>query len=231
MGKIKAIIFDLDNTLIDFMKMKEEAAMSAIRAMIKVGLKADESDAYKKFMITYKRLGIESQNAFQEFLKSEVGRIDEKMLAAAINAYLKTKDSFLKPYPNVKPMLRKLKNKGIKLAIVTDAPKVKAYQRLLAMNVEKYFDFVIGFEDTEKKKKTEIPLKVAIEKLKLKPGEIMAIGDSIKRDVIPARKLDMISVFAKYGSSEKVGKIKPDFEVNDFSEILKMVYFISQVMK
>ena len=223
MGKIKAIIFDLDNTLIDFMKMKREAVRSAMKAMIKAGLRIDEAEGYKKLMITYMRLGIESQNAFQEFLKSEVGRIDEKMLAGAINAYLKTKDSFLKPYPNVKPMLRELKKMGIKLAIVTDAPKVKAYQRLLAMNIEKYFDFVIGFEDTEKKKKTEIPLKVAIEKLKLKPKEIMVVGDSIKRDVIPARKLDMISVFAKYGSSEKVEKIKPDFEINDFSEILKMV--------
>jgi len=223
MGKIKAIIFDLDNTLIDFMKMKEEAARSAIRAMIKVGLKADESDAYKKFMITYKRLGIESQNAFQEFLKSEVGRIDEKMLAAAINAYLKTKDSFMKPYPNVKPGLRNLKSKGIKLVIVTDAPKVKAYQRLLAMDIEKYFDFVIGFEDSKEKKKRELPFRIAIEKLNLNPADIMAVGDSIKRDVIPARKLDMISVFAKYGSSEKVEKIKPDFEINDFSEILKFV--------
>jgi len=223
MEKIKTIIFDLDNTLIDFWKMKEEAARSAIRAMIKVGLKADEADAYRKFMITYKRVGIESQNAFQEFLKSEVGRIDEKMLAAAINAYLKTKDSFMKPYPSVKPTLHDLKKRKIKLAIVTDAPKVKAYQRLLAMNIEKYFDFVIGFEDTEKRKKTEIPLKAAIEKLKLNPNEIMVVGDSIKRDIIPARKLDMISVFAKYGSSEKVEKIKPDFEINDFSDILKIV--------
>ncbi len=223
MGRIKAILFDLDNTLIDFMKMKREAVRSAMKAMIKAGLKIDETEGYKKLMITYMRLGIESQNAFQEFLKSEVGRIDEKMLAGAINAYLKTKDSFLKPYPNVKPMLRELKKMGIKLAIVTDAPEVKAYQRLLAMDIEKYFDFVIGFEDTEKKKKTKIPLKVAIEKLKLKPKEIMVVGDSIKRDVIPARKLDMISVFAKYGSSENVGKIKPDFEINDFSEILKMI--------
>ncbi len=223
MGKIKAIIFDLDNTLIDFMKMKRESVRSAMKAMIKVGLQVNETEGYNKLMITYVRLGIESQNAFQEFLKSEIGRIDERMLAAAINAYLKTKNNFLKPYPSVKPTLRELKKMEIKLVIVTDAPKVKAYQRLLAMNIEKYFDFVVGFEDTGKKKKTEIPFKTAIEKLKLNPGEIMAIGDSIKRDVIPARKLDIISVFAKYGSSEKVDKIRPDFEINDFSDILKIV--------
>src|SRR4030042_541313 len=133
------------------------------------------------------------------------------MLAAAINAYLKTKDSFMKPYPSVKPTLKELKRRKIRLAIVSDAPKVKAYQRLLAMGIEKYFDFVIGFEDTGKKKKTEIPLKMAIERLKLKPGEVMMVGDSIKRDIIPARKIGMVSVWAKYGASEKVDKIRPDF--------------------
>lgn len=222
MGKIKAIIFDLDNTLIDFMKMKKESVMSAMKAMIKAGLKIDESVGYDKLMRTHLKLGIESENAFQEFLKNEVGRIDEKMLAAAINAYLKTKNSFLKPYPNVKSTLRKLKSKGIKLVIVTDAPKVKAYQRLLAMDIEKYFDFVIGFEDSREKKKRELPFRMAIEKLNLSTADIMAVGDSIKRDIIPARKLEMVSVFAKYGSSEKVDKIKPDFEINDFSDILKL---------
>ena len=222
MEKIKAIIFDLDNTLIDFMTMKREAIKSAVKAMIKTGLKLDERESYRKLMITYLKLGIESDTAFQEFLKNELGKIDEKMLAAAINAYLKTKSRFLKPYPNVKPTLRELKRKGLQLVIMTDAPKVKAYQRLLAMDIEKYFDFVIGFEDTGKKKKTELPLRMAVDKLKMDPNSIMMVGDSMKRDLIPARKLNMISVLAKYGGQEKIGKIKPHHEISDIKEILSL---------
>lgn len=220
---IKAILFDLDNTLIDFWKMKQEASRAAVSAMMKVGLEVDKDEAYKEIIRLFMKLGVESENIFQEFLKSKVGRADEKMLAAAINAYLKTKNNFLKPYPNIKPTLKELKKRKIKLAIVSDAPKVKAYQRLLAMNIEKYFDFVIGFEDTGKKKKDELPLKMAIEKLELDSKEIMMVGDSIKRDVLPAKKLDLISVFAKYGSLEKIEKIKPDFELSEFSYILKLV--------
>lgn len=222
MKSIKAIIFDLDNTLIDFIKMKQEAVKSAVKAMIKTGLKIGEEEGHKKLMITYLKLGIESDVAFQEFLKNELGKVDEKMLAAAINAYLKTKNRFMKPYPNVKPTLRELKRKGLQLVIVTDAPKVKAYQRLLAMNIEKYFDFFIGFEDTGKKKKTELPLRMAMEKLKLNPEEIMMVGDSIKRDIIPAKKLNMKTVLAKYGTEEKVDKIKPDLEINGIKEILSL---------
>ncbi len=41
---IKAVIFDLDNTLLDFMKMKEVAVKSAIKGMIEAGLEIDEVD-------------------------------------------------------------------------------------------------------------------------------------------------------------------------------------------
>lgn len=69
-------------------------------------------------------MGIESDRAFSEFLKS-VGQFDHKILASGINTYLETKSTFLKPYPNVKSVLGKLKRKGVFLSIVTDAPKTR----------------------------------------------------------------------------------------------------------
>ena len=225
MKQIKAILFDLDNTLIDFIQMKKEACRAAVRAMIRSGLRMSEAKAYRELMKTYFKVGIESDRAFTKFLKS-VNQFDYKILAAAINSYLKTKNNFLKPYPKVRSTLRKLKSRGVILAIVTDAPKRKAYQRLLAMKIDKYFDFVVGFEDTKHKKYSGLPLKVAIEKLKkelpeIKKNEIIMIGDSIKRDILPAKKLGMITVLAKYGQTEKE-RGKADYEISNISEILKL---------
>jgi putative hydrolase of the HAD superfamily len=221
MKQIKAILFDLDNTLIDFMKMKEEACRSALRAMIKKGLKIPFKSGFKRLMKTYFRVGIESNIAFEEFLK-EAGCSDTKILAAGINEYLKTKNKFLKPYPDVRPTLKKLKKIGLRLAIVTDAPRLKAYQRLVAMKIDNYFDFVVGLEDTGEKKPSELPFKAAINKLGLKPREIVMIGDSIKRDVLTAKRIGMITILAKYGQIGKE-KGKADFEINDIDEILKII--------
>ena len=44
---IKGVVFDLDNTLLDFMKMKEFAVKAAIKGMIEAGLLLDEDQAYK----------------------------------------------------------------------------------------------------------------------------------------------------------------------------------------
>ena len=43
---IKGIVFDLDNTLLDFMKMKEFAVKSAVKGMIEAGLEVDEEQSY-----------------------------------------------------------------------------------------------------------------------------------------------------------------------------------------
>ena len=50
---IKAVIFDLDNTLLDFIKMKREAVMNALLSMKEAGLEINIEDSYKKVMSIY----------------------------------------------------------------------------------------------------------------------------------------------------------------------------------
>ena len=52
MQKIRAIFFDLDNTLIDFMRMKEESCKAAVQAMVNAGLKMDQKEAFCKIQFT-----------------------------------------------------------------------------------------------------------------------------------------------------------------------------------
>lgn len=227
MKRIRAVLFDLDNTLIDFWQMKEEACQAAVDSMINAGLKMDKQTAYSRLMKTFFEVGIESDKAFTKFLENE-GQFKHKTLAAAINTYLMTKNNFLKPYPGTELTLRKLKDAGIVLVIVTDAPKTKAYQRLMAMEIESYFDFVVGFEDTNQKKRDGIPLKLAIKILKekipdIKNNEILMVGDSINRDLSPAKKLGLNTALAKYGQSEmEIGDA--DFELSSISEVLDTLH-------
>lgn len=226
MHKIRAILFDLDNTLVDFIRMKEESCKAAVKAMIKSGLQMKEDQAYDLLIKTYFDVGIESNIAFSEFLRS-IDQFDYRILASGINTYLETKSKFLKPYPNVKPVLGRLKRKDIFLSIVTDAPKTKAYQRLLGMEIEPYFKFVVGHEDTNKSKHTGLPLSLALKMLQnempdLANSEILMVGDSIEKDISPAKKLGLKTALAKYG--QKIPKDGPaDYQLSDFKEIIDIV--------
>jgi HAD superfamily hydrolase (TIGR01549 family) len=227
MKKIKAVLFDLDNTLIDFMRMKEESCRAAVKAMILAGLKMDEEEAFAELMNTYFNVGLESDYAITEFLRG-VGQFNHKILAAAINSYLKKKATLIEPYPDVELILKKLSERGIVTAIVTDAPKTKAYQRLLAMEFDSYFRFVVGFEDTGNGKHTGLPLKLALDKLQkefpgLENSEILMVGDSIKRDMEPARKLGLKTALSKYGQIEKETSGSIDYELSAITDLLKVI--------
>lgn len=227
MQNIKAIFFDLDNTLIDFMRMKEESCKAAVKAMISNGLDMDEKQAFEQLMNTYFDLGLESDCAFTDFLQG-VGQFDHKILAAALNSYLEKKAALVKPYPDVELVLKRLNEKGLVTVIVTDAPKTKAYQRLLAMGIEPYFRFVVGFEDTGNGKHTGLPLRLALDKLRkevldLKNSEILMVGDSIERDMEPAKKLGLRTALAKYGHMGTGESDSIDHELKTLSDLLNIV--------
>lgn len=221
---IKAILFDLDNTLIDFMKMKKECVSAAIKAMISNGLKMEYDVAERLFYELYARHGIEYNKIFQEFLKAANKDIDYKILAAGVVAYRKKQQSLIEPYPNVIPTLIKLKALGLKLAIVSDAPRINAWIRLHELKIADFFDTVVAFGDVEERKPSKLPFEKALAVLKIKPEQVLMVGDWPERDVKGARELGMKTCFARYGYAlEEEPKIKADFEMDDFSQLLDIV--------
>ena len=218
---IKTIIFDLDNTLIDFMRMKRLSCDAAIDAMIKSGLKIEKKRGMRILFQLYYEHGLEYQKIFQVFLKKVLGRIDYGIMVSGVVAYKRVKENFLYPYPNVVPTLNKLKKK-YKLAILTDTPKIQAWIRLVAMGIQNKFDIIVTFDETKSKKPSLKPFLYILKKLKLKPEECIMIGDSLKRDIFPANKLGFKTVFAKYGEDKEKANVKPDYVINDIKELLKI---------
>lgn len=146
----------------------------------------------------------------------------EEIQQSAIVAYLKRKFEVLTPYPEVIPTLKKLKEK-YKLGVVTDAPRNKAWMRLVLSKLNKEFDLVVTFDDTEEKKPSEFPFKKALEELKLKPEEVLFVGDNPGRDILGAHKLGMKTCLAKYGLWDKSSDFKAGFEIEKFEELIKVV--------
>jgi putative hydrolase of the HAD superfamily len=218
---IKAIVFDMDNTLIDFMKMKRLSCEAAMKAMISAGLKIKKEEGMKILFDLYFQYGLEYQKIFQVFMKKVLGRIDYGIMASGIVAYRRVKEGLLYPYPNVVPTLSRLKKK-YKLAILSDAPKIQAWIRLAAMQIQDKFDLVITFDETKSKKPNKKPFLYALKKLRLEPEECLMIGDSLRRDIAPTKNLGFKTVFAKYGGNKEKASVKPDYIINDIKELLNI---------
>ena len=159
---IKAVIFDLDNTLLDFIKMKREAVQNALLSMKEAGLELDIDKSYEEVMSIYETEGWEHQLVFNKFLNDKIGYVDNKYLAAAIVAYRRGKEANLKAYPNVHRTLNHLMKSGIKLAIVSDAPSREAWMRIYYLNLHHTFDAVVTFDDSKERKPSPKPFNLVM---------------------------------------------------------------------
>lgn len=220
---IKAVIFDLDNTLVDFMKMKGEAIDAAIRAMIDAGLELSYSEVKNRIDAIYKEKGIEFQYVFDSLLSDIFDKVNHKILSAGVVAYRRAREAALVPYPHVYITLYELLKMGMKLAVISDAPAKEAWLRLTYLNMHHIFDVVVTFDDTRERKPHPAPFTLALNKLGVKPSEALMVGDWAERDIIGAKQVGMKTVFARYGDTFNTGISGGDYEADDIQELIDFI--------
>jgi putative hydrolase of the HAD superfamily len=219
---IKAIVFDLDNTLIDFMRMKNTAVEAATKAMIDAGLNFPYKVIRSKIDEIYNEKGIEYQQVFDQLLNHFLGRIDFKMLSAGVVAYRTAREAELNTYPQVIPTLIKLIKMGIKLGVVSDAPSREAWLRLTYIGLHHMFDAIVTFDDSGQKKPSPIPFNMVLQKLGVEAGNALMVGDWAERDVVGAKAIGMKTAFAKYGDTFETQEHEADYEINEISELIEI---------
>jgi len=220
---IKAVIFDLDNTLVDFMGMKRQAVTAAITSMIDAGLTLTQTEVQARIDAIYKERGIEFQNVFDQLLYDIFQKVDYKILSAGIIAYRRAREAALVPYPHVTMTLVELVKRGIHLAVVSDAPGREAWLRLCYLNFHHLFDHVVTFEDTGQHKPSPAPFLRALELLRVKPQETLMVGDWPERDMVGAAKVGITTVFARYGDTFGTVESNATYDVNDVAELLSII--------
>jgi putative hydrolase of the HAD superfamily len=222
---IKAVIFDIDNTLTDFMKMKRAAVDSAVDGMIDAGLKVEKAAMVEKIFDLYWKEGVEDQKIFDKVLTKEFGSVDYKVLAAAIIGYRRAKAGNMALYPHVTLTLTELMKLGIHTVVVSDAPRLEVWLRIVSLGLHHAFDRVITSEDTGFKKPNPAPFLKALEVLGTKPHETIMIGDWADRDIAGAKALGIRTAWAKYGNTfdTKPKESGAEYELEDIYELVELI--------
>jgi len=220
---INAVIFDLDNTLLDFMRMKSMAIDAALNGMIEAGLLIDRTTARDKIFEIYESKGWEYQEVLDDFISDTIGNMDYKILAGGIVAYKKAKEASLNLYPNVNNTLISLSKMGLKLGVVSDAPSREAWVRICSVNLHHIFDAVVTFDDTGEYKPSSKPFEKITSLLNINPENALMIGDWPERDVIGAKKLGMKTAFARYGDVFGTKSSGADYDIDNIEQILSII--------
>ena len=129
--------------------------------------------------------------------------------------------SFL--YPNVFNTLRKLKSK-FKIALCTNKKQFITEKILMDFKIKDFFDCVLGSNSKIKLKPDTEMLEYCLSECHVEPEQAIMIGDS-SNDIIPAKTLGMKSIYVTYGYGKIENSIKPDYVIDCFNEVLKVIKF------
>jgi putative hydrolase of the HAD superfamily len=116
-----------------------------------------------------------------------------------------------------------LLKRGIKLAVVSDAPGREAWLRLCDLNFHHIFDHVVTFEDTGERKPSPAPFLRVLELLDVLPHEALMVGDWAERDMVGAAQVGITTVFARYGDTFGTIESNAKYDLNDVSELLQVI--------
>ena len=220
---IKGVIFDIDNTLMDFMRMKKAAVEAAVDAMIDAGLRMPKQQMYDKIFDRYWKEGIEDQNIFDKVLMEEFGHVDYKILAAGILGYRRAKEGTMTLYPHVKMTLTTIIKQGLKTGVISDAPRLPVWLRIVGLGLHHYFDHVVTYEDTGERKPSPGGFRRALQLMGTEPGETLMVGDWADRDIKGAKAIGMKTAWAKYGNTFDTVDSGADYVLDDILQLVDIV--------
>ncbi len=226
--QVEAVLFDMDNTLFDFVHAQLRACKAVI---LHLGLPHPADALFSYFRRPVH--GFEHHNNILDFL-SDNGVFTARAFAECCAIYDSQKVGAIIPYPGIEPVLEVLCGYGLPLAVVTDAPNGNAVKRLDKAGLLSYFTEVISPEQSGAAKPNPASFRLAISRLNVAVENTVVVGDSIRRDIEPAQQLGMTAIYAKYGDRyfpERNSPCVPDYVADDVYKIQKIMDCLPAVQK
>ncbi len=213
--EITAILFDMDNTLFDFVSAKREACR---RIVEQVGA-GDEEELFGYFLRGVH--GFEDHGNIRDYLDT-LAVVCPETFAACCRIYEDVKLECITPYPDVETTLSCLRDAGLSLAVVTDAEYAQATRRLTRTGLLDLFELVVTPDISGKRKPAPDSFLYALARFGAEPHQAMMVGDSPNRDIAPGRDLGMLTAFASYGDwrTGERGNTGADYVLTGFSALI-----------
>lgn len=218
--KFKAIIFDLDDTLIN-----RNHAVTEIFKLF-----------YNKYYLKNDIHDIDlMMNDFIKLDKKYYGK-DEKdkifkniILKYPLNQSINIDNinSFWNNnFPNCfKPDIKTIQllntlSKSHKIALVTNGTSLRQSQKLINSNLKKHFEVIIISEEVDVSKPNAEIFKKALNKLELSSEKCLYVGDHLINDIQGSQNAGLKSCWYNPNNIINKTKIKPDFVITNLEELL-----------
>lgn len=214
--KVKAVIFDLDDTLYD----EADYVESGFRAV---------SDYFSEGKVSYAELlnAFENGESAIDYVLKRKNIYSEEKKRKCLEIY-RNHIPAISLRKGSKELINSLKQKGYKIGIITDGRVEGQRKKIEALKLDEIVDEIIITDEIggiEFRKPNDISYRIMKTKMRLDYGEMMYVGDNVYKDFIAPRKLGMVTVLYKnkrglyYSEKNNLG----EQEILDLGEILELL--------
>lgn len=242
MDKPKAILFDLDNTLLAWSDTIAQAWESLCsRHSARLG---DTSLFSKTILDALSTLNAGSDppteqsvllrqavsNAFRE-----LGIEDMDLAAEIADAHESERVEISRPLPGTTDTLRYFKEEGVKLALITSGSGERQRGKVKKHGLEVFFDVILIEGEIGYGKPEERVYLEALEQLGVTPSETWMVGDGLEWDIETAQKLGILGIWVVWPASKYIlmdlppdaypenSHVRPDRIIQRVSELRDLV--------
>lgn len=228
---IKAVFFDIDDTLFSTTEFAQLARRNAIDAMRRMGVNLTREQLLKELNEVISEFSSNYEQHFNKLLLRIPRRCYDGLnpgilVASAVIAYHKTKYTNLKPYHDAKVCLVKLSKTDLIKGIITTGWEIKQAEKILRLDLYKHFTRSAIFISDQigiSKPNPKLFLRACYE-AGVTPSETVYVGNSLVNDIEPANKAGMISVFLCRKKKNKIkSKIKPRYEISNLTQLVDIL--------
>lgn len=186
MKTYRHLVFDIDGTLIDTENAVLHSLQKALRrehidmplSQLRFSLGIPGSEALKRFDLPDRQETLDYWDAcFRDFL-------DE-----------------IRPFDGIVELLKRLRERGVRLGVVTSKTRIELAQDFLALGLESYFEVIVTADETVRHKPDGEPMLKYLELAQAQKTETLYIGDS-GYDLDCARNAGCDSALAMWGRSD-----------------------------
>jgi putative hydrolase of the HAD superfamily len=230
---LKALLFDIDDTLYSTTEFAEQARKNSIQAMIRMGLDVEFDSAFRELKEVISEFQSNYDRHYDKLLrrlpwKAQGGVNPALLVAAGVVAYHETKFRQLRPFRDAEEVLSSLADKtDLILGVLTEGLEIKQAEKLIRLGVVKYLDpRAIFISDQVGISKPNPKLyRYALDRLGVAADQVMYVGDNPAKDIAPAKDVGMIAVRHR-GTGRYAGEdspVRPDYEVSDFHDLREIL--------
>lgn len=205
-ARARGVLFDLDGTIVDTEELILASARHATEQVLGAPLPDD---------VLRRDIGMPLAAQMGEYAP---GHVDE-LLAAYREHNARVHDDLIREYPGTEAVLEALASAGFRMAIVTSKSCPVAQRGIDFFGLGRFFDAVVGYEDTTIHKPEAEPVLEGARRLGLSAEECLYVGDS-PHDMAAGNAAGAITVAALWGPfPDRVLEPGPAYALRSLSEL------------